>query len=744
MRLPPPRSLVVALALGLACTIAAAARAQETPAVLTRAADVRALPATVADSRIPAKLRGVVTAAEPDWLGKFVLQDESGGIFIRNTGPQPAIGDLVEISGTTEPGWFVPVIQTSSWTRLGTAPLPPARPVPVERLMAGVEANQRIEITGLVRAVSYVPSQKTMVEVAIGGYRVRVFPKLPSQLNPRSLVAARVRVRGTAATTFNAARRQLTDVLLIVPTAEDFIIEEMEAHPPFEQPTLALDDIARFRTNASLAERLHVKGVLTLQRPGLDFFIQDASGGLRLESRQGTILTPGRAVEAVGFLEIVNFQPVLRDAVVRDTAEALPPVAPRAVPMEELREGLHAAEWIRLAGTLLDRTTRPVRRAEGTVARVRTICTIRSDEQVFTAEYESEEASVALGAVPLGSEVEVDGIASFESGDDGRPKAIALLMPSAAGMRVLATPSWFTAGRLFVLFATACVLFAATAAWLLTVSKKNAMLHFLVGEREKAQRELQVAHDRLEERVRERTEQLKVEMTVRKSAEVEFRAVLSERTRLARELHDTLEQALTGIALQLDTAARLFQRNPADAAQPLERARGFLKQSQLELRRSIWDLRSRELEQFDLAGALTISSRQLAAGSGIGIEVETTGERRQLPEVVEESLLRIAQEALTNVVKHSGATLVSVRLDYAPESVALEIRDNGSGLKAGAGAVPGGHHFGLLGMTERAKRLGGRFELSSTPGEGTTVRVVVPHRARPAAELDAPAEDLSP
>jgi signal transduction histidine kinase len=124
-------------------------------------------------------------------------------------------------------------------------------------------------------------------------------------------------------------------------------------------------------------------------------------------------------------------------------------------------------------------------------------------------------------------------------------------------------------------------------------------------------------------------------MTVCKSAEVEFRAVLTERTRLARELHDTLEQALTGIALQLDTASKLFARNPAEARKPLELARDFLHQSQLELRRSIWDLRSRELEQFDLAEALAIASRQLAAGTGIFIDQETAGERRRLPEIVE-------------------------------------------------------------------------------------------------------------
>jgi signal transduction histidine kinase len=276
------------------------------------------------------------------------------------------------------------------------------------------------------------------------------------------------------------------------------------------------------------------------------------------------------------------------------------------------------------------------------------------------------------------------------------------------------------------------VLLAAAAAWVLTVSKKNVMLKFLVEEREKAQRELQHAHDQLEVRVKERTEQLKNEMSVRKAAEVEFRAVLTERTRLARELHDTLEQAMTGIALQLDTADRLYQRNPAEAGPPLELARRFLAQSRLELRRSIWDLRSRELEQFDLTQALSIASAQIFTGSPIAATLDTSGDRRRLPETVEENLLRIAQEALTNVVKHSGATTVLISLAFLPDSVAMEIRDNGSGLVTERVLSHGDQHYGLLGMKERAKRIGGRLEVSGPPGEGTTVRVTVSLQEAPA------------
>ena len=681
------------------------------------------------EKHVPVRLRGVVTAAEPDWSNKFIVQDETGGIFIKGAGPEVQAGDVVEVTGITGPGAFAPVINDAHWAKLGHAPLPPARPATVERLMAGGEDSQRIEITGVVRAAYFAPTRKLLVEVALGAYRIRVFPKLAPDVNPESLIAAKVTVRGTAATSFNAAMRQLTAVNLFVPTVGDFVVDQPEAGAPFEQVPVKVGDIARYRPNVSLGRRVHVEGAVTLQRVGDDFYIQDDSGGLHVESQQTTALLPGDLVEAVGFPEFVNYQPVLKDAVFRKIGETRQPVAARAVPFEEWHNGSHPAELLILRGRLVDRSVRPLRRENGPFAGVRVICTIQTPELTFTAECEDTPDATRMNVVPLGSLVELHGVTSYETGDDGKPKSLTLLLPGPASMIVLETPSWFTVERLLIGLAIVCVLLAALAGWAVSMAKKNAMLSFLIAERQKAERELQQAHDLLEVRVRERTEQLKVEMTVRKTAELEFRAVLTERTRLARELHDTLEQALTGIALQLDTAARLFSRSPEEAGQRMELARDFLKQSQIELRRSIWDLRSRELEQFDLAEALAMASRQIASGTPLQVEVEITGERRRLPEIVEENLLRIGQEAMTNVVKHAHASLVTLRLEFLPHAVALQIKDNGSGL----GGPRSDHQFGLLGMSERAKRLEGRFDISGTPGEGTTVRVVIP------LEADSPA-----
>jgi len=104
----------------------------------------------------------------------------------------------------------------------------------------------------------------------------------------------------------------------------------------------------------------------------------------------------------------------------------------------------------------------------------------------------------------------------------------------------------------------------------------------------------------------------------------------------------------------------------------------------------------------------------------------THGEKRALPEVVEENVLRIGQEALTNIAKHARATRVSLALEFRPDSLRLRVEDNGVGFAHSAPPVPGDSHFGLLGMTERAKRLSGRVDIASGPARGTVITVEIP------------------
>ncbi len=576
--------------------------AAEPEGLLTNASQILSLPAERASQRLPVLVKGVVTAAEPTWGGRFFVQDQTSGVFVENiSDSQPQVGDLLEVSGVSHPGAFAPIITRPTWKKIGTGPLPEPRLVPIEQVMSGIEDGQRVEIAGIVRAV--VPGKTNIdVDLASGGYRLHVFPKTPRDIDPQSLVGARVRVRGTAAASFNAVLRHMISVAIFMPLPSDFIVEKTEPVDPFDEPTLPLSGVAQYRRDIAAGKRIHVKGVVTLQRPGEDLFLEDATGGLHVRSRMPQEFVAGDVVEAVGFSDFDHFLPVLEDAVFRRTAESRVPAEPKQVTVKEIEAGLHHADLVTLEARLLDRSFPRGRPRSNGRLWSRTVLMLQQENLLFTAEAELPENSAALAAIPIGSTLKVTGVCFTQSGEDKKLKSLQVLLPGSGSVTVLHRPSWFTPHRLLVGSGIFLLVLVGAVSWSVMVSKRNLVLTGLVREKEKAQTELQQAHDLLEERVRERTAQLKIQITARNESELQFKAVLTERTRLAQELHDTLEQTLTGIALQLDTTAKLFEVKPDGANHHLELARELVAQSQVDVRRSVWDLRSRALEQFDLAG----------------------------------------------------------------------------------------------------------------------------------------------
>lgn len=699
--------------------------AQETNAVLTNASAVLALSAEHASLGIKVSIRGVVTAAEPDWGGRFFIQDSSGGVFVENISHrQPAPGDVLIVSGISFPGGYAPTISKPDWGKVGEAPLPRPKPVAIEDLMSGAEDGQRVKFSGIVRHAEK-SGNLLEAELTSGGYRVVAYgPMLPG-IDPEKLVGAQVDLAGTPATAYNGTLRHLLSVDVYFPCVTDFSIVKVAASDPFQEPLTPINNIAQYRAGRSFVDRVHIKGVLTYQRNGEDLFIKDASGGLQIKSREALSLSKGDVVEAVGFPEFENFLPVLDDAVFRKAAEPRANVESVSPPVGELLEGLHHSDFITVRGKLLDhleeRSTSPTGEPD-----IKTILELQSSNLVLTAEAETPAPDQPLLSIPIGSLVEVSGICFLQSAAGGRIQSVQILIPTTYSVRVLKKPSWLTLQRLFIFLVIAFVVIIAGTTWTIMVTKRNSALKRLIHERELDQKELQEAHDTLEWRVTERTEQLKFEVTARKEAEVQFKATLTERTRLARELHDTIEQTMTGITLQLNTINKLFEQDPKVATHHLGLIRNMVRRSRVDLRRTIWDLRSRELEQFNLCGALSIGANQIAENAGIRVEVETRGSIRPLPEVVEDTLLRISQEAITNTVKHSSASCVKLDLDFSDQNIVLEIKDNGNGFTPDNCAGPSEGHFGILGMSERAKRVDGRVSITSQPRQGTVVRVVLP------------------
>ncbi|MDR3698446.1 MAG: two-component regulator propeller domain-containing protein [Candidatus Sulfopaludibacter sp.] len=205
-----------------------------------------------------------------------------------------------------------------------------------------------------------------------------------------------------------------------------------------------------------------------------------------------------------------------------------------------------------------------------------------------------------------------------------------------------------------------------------------------------------------------------------------FALVLEERARLAREIHDTLAQGFVGISSQLDAVAMCMPDETSPARKFLDMARRMARHSLTEARRSVMDLRASVLEGQALGAALESGARMWTVGSGVEVEVDSDGPPRELPQEVEQHLLRIAQEAVTNAMKHAGATQIAIKLHMEARKLLLRIVDNGRGFEQKDAFSSMDGHFGLIGMRERAERLGGELRLASHPGEGTEVEVMVP------------------
>ena len=198
-----------------------------------------------------------------------------------------------------------------------------------------------------------------------------------------------------------------------------------------------------------------------------------------------------------------------------------------------------------------------------------------------------------------------------------------------------------------------------------------------------------------------------------------------ERNRIARDIHDTLAQGMVATSLQLETADALLEAgaDPAQIRHIIQRALDMTRSNIEEARRSMLDLRAAPLENRTLTEAIHDLVQTAITGKSLRVEVDIDRELRPMPQRVEIGLFRIAQEALTNIIRHAKATEVDLHLHSAPTQVELGIRDNGRGFDPAA--VPKGR-FGLIGISERARLLGGTVEICSTRGEGTWLKVVIP------------------
>jgi signal transduction histidine kinase len=648
--------------------------------LLTNIAQVRALTDDEALRGYTVRLKAVVTFEIS--LRYFFIHDLTNGLCVERTNATFHLkpGQMVELEGATHrPEGNAPLLTAERVKVIGEGQLPAPRHF--DGLGSIQEDCQLLEVRGIVRTAVRTAEDRFDVELAVAGRKLRVYlPALSAGCESR-LVDSTVVARGVRGCIFNQKRQVLAPLLFV--DTNNFRIQEFAPEDAFAGPARPLSGLLQFTPNPHYGHRTKVRGVVTHQQPGRSVFITDGTHGLRLQTVQTNRLEPGDIIEAVGFEAIEKLSPMLEDVVYRPVGHESPP-KPAKTTVAEALGGAHDADLVAIEGTLV-----------GSVLRGTEEVFIMQDNGVaFDAQLSQAAAHFQDSRRLDGSRLRLTGVCQVEDiiEDEStvRPETFRILVRSPADIAVLQKPPWWNPKRMAWLLSGVTVLFLAALGGVIARSKLK-----------------------LREQSRERME-----------TEGRFSTIMAERNRMAREIHDTLAQGYTAISAQLE----ILKDKVAgpQATKPLELARGMVRSSLAEARRSIWEMRSQALEDAELHQALANVAEQLTAGTTVRVSVSIEGVPRRLPIIVENNLLRIGQEAITNALKYAHPKEICIALEYEAKAARLCVRDDGCGFDPSGVVASKSGGFGLVGMKERVQQMSGQFVVRSQPGQGTEVLVEVP------------------
>jgi signal transduction histidine kinase len=521
------------------------------------------------------------------------------------------------------------------------------------------------------------------MKLASGSLRVVI--QINGELNPQDYLDAEVRVRGLCFNLHNH-KRQFVKPFVQVPRGVEVAIEKPPPPTPFSGEPRPLAGLLRFeQLTGEHGHRIHVRGIVIYHRPGAALWVRDQEHSLRVETTQSEALQPGDEVDVVGFPAHGEYSAVLEDAVFRKLSSQSAPVPQVLTDVPSALQ--NDADLVQLEARITE-----IRRFPDSVT-----LTLDWRHTAVRAQIQLPEDSPAPLDWLAGSIVRVSGVCSVKTDEAGplgglwEPRSFQLLLRSPADVSVIRPPPWWNAERVVWILSGFLALAVGAVAVVMLASRRR----------------------------------LKDQEHRRAMAETEFTAILSERNRVAREIHDTLSQSLGAISVQLELARVHAHEISAPARHHLGAALRLARAALAEARESIWNMRSQVLEKSDLAEALKGILERMTDGTGVTPNMRVDGASRRLPPVVENNLLRIGQEAVTNASKHAKPTRIDVTLAFDGRAVRLRVEDDGVGFLPGSQPSGDRRSFGLVGINERVELLGGTVEIRSAPGQGTRVMVAV-------------------
>ena len=661
------------------------AQGQERAPVVDSAAEIVGLPEESAKQHQTVRLSGVVTFTWHQGTSEFTLQDASGAVWVSPVALPPnfVVGSRIELDGRTEAGAIGTIVLADAVRVLGTGPVPAAAPATYEDLFSNTLHGVRVEVTGVVRGQRVNPEAGLgwlALEVASGGRRLTVNVTHEISGHPE-LVDARVRIRGVNLRALGRYQDGFLPVLN-AHSLEDITIVDPPADLPFTLPAMPLDRVMRDPAAGGSGRRIRVRGVVSSVRPNHSFFLQDTTRGLEVFLREASSPAVGEAVDVIGFPEPGAFSPTLHDAEWRPglPQAGLEPLASNA--LDALRQD---GRLLSLSGVVTGSVSNPNE----------LVLSLAESGVVFRVAIPEGRAA----DFPAGCTVKALGVCRVDATDwealviRRQPSGFTLQARHGGDVLIVQPPPFWTA--------------RAVAGALALIVGGLGVLQGAVWIR---------ARHRIRELSRNRDE-----------AQAQFTAIIAERTRMAREIHDTLAQGFTAISAQLEVIHDQSAGFPTSVRKHLDLARQLVKESLEESRRSVWNLRAQTLEENGLLVALARLGEQLVVGKGTEFRFTSEGQVRLLAPAIENDVLRVAQEALTNAIRHGNPKLVTCAVTFDSREFRLQIRDDGAGFDPGKRGSSERGGFGLSGMQERASEIHGKLEVASRPGQGSQIELTTPY-----------------
>jgi signal transduction histidine kinase len=648
-------------------------------------AEIRALSHEQASAQLPVEVEGTViyfdretkNIGDPEGL---ILHDGTAGcyassqlLFSERDRIHP--GTRIRIRGRTKPNSFFPNIGNAEVEILGQGNLPEPSRIGGRELFNRPVDSEWVEVEAVVVGVEPGGLAFTLV-VEIDGrtFKAEVPKTKDAQQRAATLMQRRVRLQGVVGTIFNESR-QLTGRHFFVPSFDHFIPVE-SAIPGGSAPLRAINSL--LLSDHDIDTPVRVRGVVT--QSGSDgFYLRDETASTYVQAAESSGYPAGSQVEIEGFAAVAPFRPFLRAARIERLGETALVAPLRLQSPKKIDAAMHHERVV------VDCVFLTLRQGLQ-----ETVLQCRKGNNYFEA-WLPAPVGPSLSLRP-GDQMQLTGIYEVTT---TRPMpriewadGFRLKLPGGSAVVILATASWWTTERVLMAFGLALAALCVVFIWGWQLRRRVAAQSVIIAR------------------------------------QIEQGVIKDERERIARDLHDTLEQDLTGLSMQLGNLAPALDGDLNLAHQQLSLARRMLQHCRSEARASVSDLRNLHLLKRSLPDAMREALPNAAAGSKAVFHFELNGTPQPLRANTQNHLLRIAREAVFNAARHADPDRIEVRLAYDSDGVILEVKDDGKGFDTTR--KPPAGHFGLVGMGERANKIHAAFSIESTPGAGTTLRVQLP------------------